>query len=400
EIARRLSRGEDAQSIDDVRGTVVRRGDLSSVTDCVEAPSFEEVAVDRPKFCEAVRIFLGELNPWTARTLVQKSSGQYVVQLPPPLPISGETLDSYYELPYCRAPHPAYASAGGVPGFETVSGTITTHRGCFGGCSFCALHAHQGKVVVSRSVASLVREASRLAACGSFHGIITDAGGPTANMYGLGCKDQTARSKCRRSSCLMPNVCRNLRTDHRDYLEALAALKGVKGVRHVFAATGIRFDLALADSSGRFIEEVCRHHVGGQMKLAPEHSVDGVLAAMNKPGYEIYERFMKEYSATNLRLGLKQYQVEYYMSGHPGCSVRDMAELSSRLKARGISPRQAQAFTPTPMTLSTCMYHTGINPLTGKEVYVPKSARERREQLALMQWKSAGRGGFRMDGGC
>lgn len=391
EIARRIAAGQDVRTMGGVRGTVVLRSEVADLGEFVELPSFEEVASSREKFCEAYKKFFAETNPASARPLVQKSSGQYVVQFPPPLPVPPERLDFYYELPFTRAAHPVYDAQGGVPALETVVGSITTHRGCYGGCSFCALSAHQGRTVVSRTIASLVREVESMRTCVSFRGVITDAGGPTANMYGTGCRDASAKASCRRSSCLMPVICRNLRTDHSDYLRALGALQKIKGIRSVRIATGIRFDLALADSSGNFIEELCRNYVGGQIKVAPEHSEDAVLKIMNKPSFEVYEKFMREYSALNRKLGLDQHQVEYYMAAHPGCRMEDAKRLSNCLKRRRLSPRQAQTFTPTPMTLSTCIYHTGSHPLTGESIYVPKSDRERREQMALLQWKKGTR---------
>lgn len=386
ELCERLSRGEEIKSIRDVRGTVVIVGDeeLRARPESIVLPSFEEVSRDRREYARSFKLIYENQNPFNARPLVQKSGDRWVFQNPPSLPMSTEELDAVYDAPFVRSWHPRYDSVGGIHALETVQFSLTTHRGCYGGCSFCALYFHQGPVVQSRSVSSVIREVEAIRQLPTFRGMISDIGGPTANMYGTGCKAGWRR--CRVPHCLMPRICRHLDTDHSKYLSLLEAVRKVDRVKKVAVATGIRYDLALEDTSSRFIEELCRHYVSGQIKLAPEHVSDEVLRLMNKPPLRQYEEFLSRYNSVNRSLGKRQYYVQYFMSSHPGCTVERMIELAEYIRDRKFYPEQVQDFTPTPMTLSTCMYHTGLNPLTGEEVYVAKRLHEKRIQRALIQY--------------
>ncbi|WP_054693371.1 YgiQ family radical SAM protein [Syntrophomonas palmitatica] len=383
-IAHRIQAGQDISSIRDLRGTCYISREIPG--DAAQLPAYEEAAADKQAFACATRVILEENNPYNARVLAQKHAQRWVVQNPPCLPLTSDELDAYYELPYMRRSHPDYDQAGGVPALETVKFSLVTHRGCFGGCSFCALSLHQGRFIQSRSIESLVKEAQSLTRHPDFRGTISDVGGPSANMYGFDTCSENCRG-CKRNTCLHPRLCKQKGADHSPSLKLWEALRQVPGVKHLFVASGLRYDLLLKDSSGRYMEELCRCHVSGQLKVAPEHAAAEVTRLMRKSGKEDYLRFSQLYKDLNQRLGRKQYLVPYFMIGHPGCGLQESIEMAEFVRDHMEHyPRQVQNFMPTPMTLSTCMYYTGRDPFSGKEVYVPRSEQERSWQRALLQY--------------
>ncbi len=385
EIAADLHRGVSIGAIEDVRGTCYRVPDFDYVYDYLKLPSFEEVKADKEAFAEAFRIEYLEQDPIRGKRLVQRNGEACVVQNPPALPLSEAEMDEIYDLPYLRRCHPRYETEGGVPALQEVRFSIVSHRGCFGGCHFCAIVSHQGRIIQSRSHASILREAEALTNLPGFKGYIHDVGGPTANFRRPSCDGQLIRGTCRGKECLSPTPCRNLNADHSDYLSLLEKLRAVPGVKKVFIRSGIRFDyLLLAKDS--FLETVCRCHISGQMKIAPEHISDRVTRLMGKSGKKTYVRFIERFRKLNERLGKEQYLVPYFMSGHPGATIDDAVELAEFIRELGTRPEQVQDFIPTPGTLSTAMYYTGIHPLTGEAVYTAKTPAEKRYQRALMQY--------------
>jgi len=384
EIARRLAEGEPVGQLDDIRGTVFERSskDYSPPDHAVAIPSYEECAAETGKFVEAFRSIYYEQDPSAGRALAQPHGGRVVVQNPPAAPLSAEELDRLYELPFERRWHPAYDSAGGVPALETVRFSIVSHRGCYGDCAFCALTFHQGRIVQSRSVASILREVEELKKLPEWRGVISDVGGPTANMYGTGCS--RGAQHCRTGRCLGDKPCPQLRTDPTPMLEMLRAVRNAPGVRKVFIGSGVRFDLCLGRAGDRYLREVCEHHISGQLKVAPEHVSPRVLRIMGKPGPEAFEEFRRRFEKINKRLGKRQYLVCYFMSSHPGCGMKEMRELAGYLQRAGMRPEQVQDFYPCPMTLATCIYHTGVHPLTGERVYVAISDRDKLAQRHLL----------------
>jgi uncharacterized radical SAM protein YgiQ len=321
------------------------------------------------------------------RTLYQKHGERILVQNPPAEPLDGAELDRVAELPYARAWHPMYDAQGGVPALEEVKFSIIHNRGCFGGCHFCSLAFHQGRRVTARTEASVLREAEKLVQTPGFKGYIHDVGGPTANFRHPSCQKQRTEGLCRKKSCLGPEPCKAIDADHSAYTRLLRKLRGLPGVKKVFIRSGVRYDYLLLDKNGEFLQELTRHHVSGQLKVAPEHCVDGVLDAMGKPRWEVFERFSRQFAAQSKKAGLEQYLVFYLISGHPGCTLEDAVRLMEMLKALGKQPEQVQDFYPTPGTLSTCMYYTELNPRTLKPVYVAKSPRDKAMQRALLQWR-------------
>lgn len=403
EVARRLEAGDGVGEIRDVPGTLVKMGvgewratDPPDPQRVLEIPSFAEVARDKRRYAEAFRLHHSEQDPFRGRTIVQPHPKTVVIQNPPALPLTSEELDKIYELPFTRAAHPSYREA--IPALEPVRFSITTHRGCFGSCSFCALTHHQGRIVQSRSIESVVREAERLTELPGFKGVIQDVGGPTANMYGMFCSRwradfgagigaEGARGACADRLC-SPD-CPTLAVDHRRQVELLRRLREIPGVRRVFVSSGIRHDLILADQTGagqEYLEEVCRHHVSGHLKVAPEHVSDEVLKAMHKPTRAVLEEFRQRFREASREEGKEQYLVPYFISGHPGCEISDMVELAEYIRDHRLYSEQVQDFTPTPMTVSTCMYHSGIDPFSGKAVHVPRG-REKEIQRALLQFR-------------
>jgi uncharacterized radical SAM protein YgiQ len=393
EIIRRLAEGraegqtpaDTIAAMTDVRGTVFRSAEAPR--GAAVLPGYDIISRDKAAFLEHFRLQYLNTDPGTAQTLVEPLPKGALVQNPPALPLKREELDRIYELPFTREPHPAYASAGGVPALKEVQFSITSSRGCFGDCSFCSITFHQGKIVQSRGHDSILREAKELTRHPAFKGYIHDVGGPTANFRFPACTKQEKGGACGDKQCLYPAPCSALRADHGDYLELLRKLRNLPGVKKVFIRSGIRYDYLLADrKSDLFLRELCAHHVSGQLKVAPEHVSPEVLKRMAKPGIDVYDRFRRAFIAENKRISKKQYLLPYFISAHPGSGLIEAIELALYLKKTGFVPRQVQDFYPTPGTLSTCMYYTGIDPRNGEEVYIPASDRERNLQRALLQF--------------
>jgi uncharacterized radical SAM protein YgiQ len=346
----------------------------------VEIPSFEDVSSDRFKYAEAYRRQSLEMNPFCGGTIVQRHGNRRLVCNPPAFPLAEDELDAVYALPFTKAPHPVYKDK--IPAYEQIRSSITTHRGCFGGCAFCAITHHQGKIVQSRSEKSILREAGELSRFAWFKGSVSDVGGPTANMYGLSCSNSTRSALCRRTSCLYPVICRHLNYSGRRAADLLCHMRDVPGIKHVAVSSGVRYDLL--DYQPEYGQELLANHVGGLLKVAPEHLVDRVTDVMRKPRRSSFEKFLEFFREESCRLGKKQYVVPYLISGHPGCTLSDMVELALILRQMGLRVEQVQDFTPTPGTLSACMYFTGMDPFTGEKVYVPRSDKEKQLQKALL----------------
>jgi uncharacterized radical SAM protein YgiQ len=382
ELAQRLRHGETFGEIIDVRGTAFAAREVPENRPSVELPSYEEVAVDRLKYAEAFRLVSQEMNPFCEKALVQRHGDRWLFCNPPALPLGEREIDAVYLLPFGKAPHPSYREP--IPAWEQIRTSITTHRGCCGGCAFCAITHHQGKVIQSRSERSVLDEVRRLTEHAWFRGSVSDVGGATANMYGLICGSADAQARCRRQSCLWPVFCRHLQSSGQRGANLLRRVRQVAGVKHVAVSSGVRYDLL--DRQPDYFRELLAHHVGGLLKVAPEHTVERVLACMRKPGQKSFTEFLARFKAESRRLGKRQAVVPYLMSGHPGCSLDDMVELALFLKRQGLRVEQVQDFTPTPGTLATCMYHTGIDPFSGASLHVARSDREKRLQKALLLW--------------
>lgn len=379
-IARRLNQGEPLAALTDLRGTavVVRTGD-----DCREVrelPSFEAVAADKRAYAEAFKLTAAEQNPYCGAALVQAHGERLLYCNPPALPLATAELDRLYGLDFSRLPHPSYGEP--IPAWEQIKTSITTHRGCNGGCAFCAITHHQGKFIQSRSTASICREIERIAAQDWCRGSISDIGGPTANMYGMACGAADNGKNCRRGSCLHPTICRHLNLADREAAELLRAVRGLRGVRHAAVASGLRFDLLLRQPA--YLAELVAHHVGGLLKIAPEHLCDHVTRIMRKPGEKVFADFLATFRRLSREAGKRQGVVPYLLAGHPGCTLNDMVDLALKLKDYGLRVEQVQEFTPTPGTLATAIYYTGIDPFSGDTVYVPRSSREKRLQKSLL----------------
>jgi uncharacterized radical SAM protein YgiQ len=386
EIMRRLKDGEPIEKIRNVRGTAYRlkqSEDLPEETETVvHLPSHEEVEEEKAQFAKMTRLAYQSLNPYLGITLVQEHGLEAVVINPPPLPLASEELDRFYALPFTRKIHLSYGNAT-IPALETVKDSVVIHRGCFGGCSFCALTAHQGKLIQSRSEESILNEIQNSETLAT-HGILSDLGGPTANMYALACKDEGLKKVCRRLSCLVPDVCPNLNTDHSELLSLYRAVRNLLNVKKVSIASGVRTDLALLDK--RYVAELVVHHTGGHLKTAPEHTDAAVLKLMNKPLIDNYDSFCDLFSEIGAKAGKEQYIVPYLMAGFPGTTLSATVETAVYLKTHGIRSEQVQEFIPVPFTLAAAMYYTGINPMDGQPVYVPRKLRERRLQKALLMF--------------
>ena len=350
-------------------------------------PPFEEISASKAKYAESFRLQYRN-NDWIGgKTLVESYEGRRAVIVNPPMePLSAGDLDDIYELPYMRTYHPMYEAAGGIPAIKEVRFSITANRGCFGGCAFCALTYHQGREVRGRTKDSIVREASALTMLPDFKGYIHDIGGPTANFHGPACAKQEKAGVCKDRDCLYPSPCKQMKIDHTEYLDILRAVRGLPKVKKVFIRSGIRYDYVMADKSEVFLEELCRHHVSGTLKVAPEHISKKVLSRMRKPPAEVFTAFSKKYKEMNKRIGMDQYLIPYLISSHPGSTLKDAVELALYLKESGFVPDQVQDFYPTPGTLATCMYYTELDPLTGEPVYVAKDIREKRMQRALLHF--------------
>jgi uncharacterized radical SAM protein YgiQ len=384
EIARRLAAGESVKALRDMRGVTFALGASESPPEgAVTLPSYEEVKTDKKKFALATRTIHQETNPLNARTLVQLHDRQAIVCNPPALPISQEDMDRVYGLPYTRRPHPMYKGRR-IPAFEVVKDSVTIMRGCFGGCTFCSITAHQGRIIQSRSQESILAELKQMGNDPKFSGVVSDIGGPTANMYQMRCTRPEVEAKCKRLSCVHPTVCKLLGTDHGPLVELMKKSRDVPGIDRVFVASGIRMDLA--QQSPEYLEELARHHVGGHLKVAPEHTDTGVLRLMKKPDANDFEGFSQAFQRASKRAGKKQFLVPYYIASHPGSDLNAMIDLAVFLKRNGYQPDQVQDFIPAPFDIATCMYHTGIDPFTGEEVFVAKHLRDRKLQRALMQF--------------
>ena len=385
EIAADLQQGVEVANIQDVHGTCYRVPNKDYAWDYIELPSFEAVRKDKKTFAEAFKIEYLEQDPIRGRKLLQQNDEWCVVQNPPAMPLSEEQMDEVYGLPYMRTYHPIYEKAGGVPAIKEVQFSLVSQRGCFGGCNFCAIISHEGRIIQRRSHASLIREAKILTHMKGFKGYIHDVGGPTANFRRTSCDGQLKRGTCRGKPCLSPEPCKLLVADHSDYIKLLRELRSLPGVKKVFVRSGIRFDYLLL-AKDDFLYELCKYHVSGQLKIAPEHISDRVTRLMGKSNRAVYLRFVEKFRRMNERLGKKQYLVPYFMSSHPGSELSDAVELAEFIRDMGYHPQQVQDFIPTPGTLSTCMWYTGIDPMTGEQVYSAKSYEEKRMQRALMQY--------------
>ncbi|MDE7047506.1 MAG: YgiQ family radical SAM protein [Lachnospiraceae bacterium] len=396
EIAEALESGIDIKDICFIPGTVYKTKDISGITgaaqdeyNAVILPSYKEMVHTPEKYAQSFGIQYQNTDPFTGRTLVEEyPQGVYVVQNPPQKPLSTVEMDDIYALPYERSYHPSYEEKGGVPALTEVKFSLISNRGCFGGCSFCALNFHQGRIVQVRSHESILREAENMTKDPDFKGYIHDVGGPTANFRHPSCEKQLKCGVCKGRQCLFPNPCPNLEADHQDYRLLLQKLRALPGVKKVFIRSGIRFDYLLADKDDSFFRELVEHHISGQLKVAPEHISEPVLKRMGKPERSVYDRFVKKYEKLNKQLGKNQFLVPYLMSSHPGSTLKEAVELAEYLRDLGYMPEQVQDFYPTPSTLSTVMYYTGIDPITGDKVYVCRNPHEKNMQRALIQYKN------------
>ncbi|MCI9318996.1 MAG: YgiQ family radical SAM protein [Lachnospiraceae bacterium] len=389
EIADALAGGIAVSDITFISGTVYRTKDLSGVYDAIELPSYEDMKVDKSLYAKSFAIQNENTDFCNGKTLVEGyPNGIYVVQNPPQPPLTAEEMDEVYALPYMRTYHPSYEEKGGVPAIAEIRFSLISNRGCFGGCSFCALTFHQGRTVQTRSHESILREAELLTKDPDFKGYIHDVGGPTANFRHPSCQKQMTHGVCKNRQCLFPSPCKNLHVDHSDYLELLRKLRTLPGVKKVFVRSGIRFDYMLADKDDTFFRELVEHHISGQLKVAPEHISDAVLCRMGKPENAVYERFTAKYKKLNAQMGKNQFLVPYLMSSHPGSTLKEAIELAEYLRDLGYMPEQVQDFYPTPSTLSTVMYYTGLDPRDMKPVYVCRNPHEKAMQRALIQYRN------------
>ena len=388
EIADALNAGMDVKDITYVDGTVFKTAQPDESLPTIFLPTFEEVKSDRRKYAESFKIQYGNCDPFTAKRMAEWYGKKYVVQNPPQKPLGMEEMDAVYDLPYMRTYHPSYEKLGGVPAIEEVKFSLVSNRGCFGACSFCALTFHQGRIVQVRSHASILREAEKMVKDPDFKGYIHDVGGPTANFRHPACKKQMEKGACAGRQCLYPTPCKNMDADHSDYVALLRKLRAIPGVKKVFVRSGIRFDYLLADRKDTFFRELVQYHISGQLKVAPEHVSDRVLAKMGKPKNAVYNRFVEKYNRLNQEFGMKQYLVPYLMSSHPGSTLDDAITLAEYIRDMGYNPEQVQDFYPTPSTLSTVMYATGLDPRTMEKVYIPTDPHEKAMQRALIQYRN------------
>ena len=389
EIADALASGIAVQDITFIPGTIYKTLDITGIYDEILLPSYERMKTDPKEYARSFGLQYQNTDPFTGKTLIEPyPNGVYVVQNPPQTPLTVEEMDDIYDLPYMRTYHPSYESQGGVPAIAEIKFSLISNRGCFGGCNFCALTFHQGRTIQVRSHESLLQEASLMTADKDFKGYIHDVGGPTANFRHPSCEKQMTQGVCKNKQCLFPKPCTNLRADHTDYLTLLRRLRTLPGVKKVFIRSGIRFDYLLADADDTFFQELVEHHVSGQLKVAPEHICDSVLSKMGKPSRAVYEQFVKKYTRINETLGKKQFLVPYLMSSHPGSTLKEAIELAEYLRDAGYMPEQVQDFYPTPSTVSTVMYYTGIDPRNGQKVYVCRNPHEKAMQRALIQYRN------------
>ena len=388
-IADALDAGMPVKDITYIPGTVCKVRSLDEISDYTVLPDYESICKDKKKYAESFYIQYSNTDPFSGKRLVEPySQNCFIVQNPASEPLTMEEMDQVYDLPFQRTWHPMYDAAGGIPALSEVKFSLVSCRGCFGGCSFCALTFHQGRIIQARSHESLIKEAKLMIEEPDFKGYIHDVGGPTADFRAPACEKQMTKGVCPHKQCLFPEPCKNLRADHNDYIALLRKLRALPKVKKVFIRSGIRFDYVLADKKSTFLEELCRYHVSGQLKVAPEHVSDPVLACLGKPKAAVYQEFCRQYKKMNERLGLKQYLVPYLMSSHPGSTMKEAVELAEYCRDLGYMPEQVQDFYPTPSTISTCMYYTGLDPRTMTAVYVPKDPHEKEMQRALIQYRN------------
>lgn len=390
EVAEALQSGIPIDQVTFIKGTAYRTSDISHVVDYIQLPSYEEISKSKEKYCKHFMCQHKNTDSIVAKPLVElyEKSKSYVVQNTPADPLSTSQLDWVYSLPYTKQYHPIYKKDGGIPALTEVKFSLVSSRGCFGGCSFCALNFHQGRAIQPRSSQSIVAEAKQMVWEQDFKGYIHDVGGPTANFRQKACEKQVKHGVCSHKQCLFPNPCKNLEVDHGQYLDLLRELRTLPNVKKVFIRSGIRYDYLVHDKDQEFFKELCEHHISGQLKVAPEHISPRVLEKMGKPGRDVYEKFVKKYQRVNEKLGKNQFLVPYLMSSHPGSDLHAAIELAEYLRDIGHNPEQVQDFYPTPGTLSTCMYYTDLDPRTMQSVYVPKDPYEKAMQRALLQYRN------------
>ena len=388
EIADALNAGMDVKDITYIDGTVFKCRELDESLPTIILPGYEELQKNKRTYAESFKIQYGNCDPFTAKRLAEPYGKEYVVQNPPQKPLTMEEMDTVYDLPYCRTYHPSYEKLGGVPAIEEVKFSLVSNRGCFGACSFCALTFHQGRIVQVRSHESILAEAEKMVKDPDFKGYIHDVGGPTANFRHPACEKQMTKGACGGRQCLYPTPCKNMNADHSDYVALLRKLRKIPGVKKVFVRSGIRFDYLLADSKDTFFRELVQYHISGQLKVAPEHVSDAVLCRMGKPRNAVYNRFVDKYFALNKQYNMNQFLVPYLMSSHPGSTMKEAVELAEYIRDMGYNPEQVQDFYPTPSTLSTVMYYTGLDPRIMEKVYVPTDPHEKAMQRALIQYRN------------
>ena len=388
EIADALNSGMDVKDITYIDGTVFRTQNLDDSLPTIVLPNFDALKTNKKTYAQSFQTQYNNCDPFTAKRLAEPYGKEYVVQNPPQKPLSVQEMDAVYALPYCRTYHPSYEKAGGVPAIEEVQFSLVSNRGCFGACSFCALTFHQGRIIQTRSHESILQEAELMTKQPNFKGYIHDVGGPTANFRHPACDKQLTKGACPHRQCLHPTPCKNMKADHSDYVALLRKLRKLPGVKKVFVRSGIRFDYLLADKKDTFFKELVQHHISGQLKVAPEHVSDAVLARMGKPRNAVYNRFVDKYFALNKQYGMNQYLVPYLMSSHPGSTLKEAIELAEYIREMGYNPEQVQDFYPTPSTLSSVMYFTGLDPRTMDKVYVPTDPHEKAMQRALIQYRN------------
>lgn len=389
EIADALNAGIDIHDITFIKGTVYKTKTLDNLENYIELPSYDDIVNSKEMYAKSFYTQYKNTDPFTARILVEKvKEKMYVVQNPPAMPLTEVEMDDIYSLPYMRNYHPMYEKDGGIPALSEIKFSITSNRGCFGGCSFCALTFHQGRIIQVRSHKSIIDEAVQMTKDADFKGYIHDVGGPTANFRHTSCDKQLTKGVCMNRQCLFPKPCPNLKVDHSDYIKLLRELRVLPGVKKVFIRSGIRFDYCMCDPDDTFINELCKYHISGQLRVAPEHISDNVLNKMGKPSNDVYEGFLKRYQRINKKTGKEQFVVPYLMSSHPGSTMKEAIELAEYIRDLGYMPEQVQDFYPTPSTLSTCMYYTGLDPATMDKVYTPVSHHEKAMQRALIQYRN------------
>ncbi|MBZ9625319.1 YgiQ family radical SAM protein [Clostridium sp. FP2] len=388
EMANLFKYGMTIDKMTSLRGTVYASKEIGELKDFIEVPSFEAVSIDKITYAESYKLQSLEQDDIRGKTVVQKHNDRFIVQNPPQISLTQNEMDITYDLPYTRTYHPIYEAKGGIPAINEVEFSITSHRGCFGSCSFCALTFHQGRVIQNRSQNSIIDEAKLLTTLKNFKGYIHDIGGPTANFRHRACKIQEKVGVCKDKQCMYPEPCKNLIIDHTEYLDLLRKVRILPNIKKVFIRSGIRYDYLIFDKNTKFFEELCEHHISGQLKVAPEHISDNVLDQMGKSKKEVYDRFVKKYFEIDKKLDKNQFLVPYLMSSHPGSDLAESIKLSEYIKEMGYTPEQVQDFYPTPGSLSTTIYYTGINPFTKEKVYVPNEQKEKNMQRALLQFKN------------